>query len=107
MDEEDKLSVLYASDKFKVSYGEFIRFLDGVKMSTTCPHCGTSDSWTVFTGSAIGKDQEFLTAYKMPIAGTTYYRLCFSMSCENCGTFRSIYANRVVEWVKENPELPQ
>jgi hypothetical protein len=105
--EESEQSVTFKKDEFQVAYEQFVRFLDGVKMSMICPNCGTEGNWTLFTGSSNEGDAEYLTAYKMPIAGTTFYRVHFSMSCGNCGGLRSIYARRVLDWLEANPELPE
>ncbi|MDR6949834.1 hypothetical protein J2Y39_004459 [Pseudomonas sp. 2957] len=103
MSDTEDGAVNFDPEKFRVSYDDFIRFLDGVSMSMVCPHCGTSGEWNVFTGNADGSDDQVLTTYKMPIAGTNFYRMSFAMSCENCGTYRSIYTQRVISWILDNP----
>lgn len=95
-------------DAMCISFADFIRFLDGVEMKTECTECGTEAKWGVDTGNGDTEqedDFDFLTVYKMPYAKKRVFRTFFAMSCENCGSYRHIYADRVQMWLDQNKDV--
>lgn len=100
-------SAEYDSAEFIISFDDFIRFLDGVQMSSTCSGCGAEDQWTVHTSNqddSTEEDDWELTIYKMNFAASKTFRPALMMNCAVCGTIRSLDASVVSNWLKENPE---
>jgi len=92
-------------EHFKVNSSDFMRYLNGVNMNTACSECGAEFQWSVDFGNDAGNDPDpdHLTVYRMNFAKAGVFRTFYAMNCDNCGSYRHIYAQKVVDWIAANP----
>ncbi|AJZ97268.1 hypothetical protein PFLUOLIPICF7_19140 [Pseudomonas simiae] len=95
---------IYEDLRFRVSFDDFIRFLEGVPVTPVCANCGSSGKWALATGNGENEnDYGGVTIYKMSYANDTLFRPFYSMSCRKCGSLRQFNAELVVNWLKDHP----
>ncbi|RRW54389.1 hypothetical protein [Pseudomonas moraviensis] len=104
MDNEKSEIVEFDVNEFKVSFDDFIRFLDGVPVNSVCVHCEADGEWSLDTGNDEKSDDD-LTIYRRPYAEGALFRPYFVMSCGNCGFVRQVNATTVIDWLEENKEV--
>jgi len=91
---------------FRVKFSEILRFLEANFPSTECPQCHQDEGWNIdISDSDAGENgDEFLQPYRMAHAeAAKHFKVTFMMSCVECGSIRELLAERVLNWLRENP----
>lgn len=94
-------------EKVSITYDQMISYMNAKFPNTTCPHCGSDEGWYADTGNNEDHSDalETMTIYRHTYVNQKLFRAYVVMTCANCGTMRSIAAQRVRDWIDENPEL--
>lgn len=97
----------FEQSKLSITYDQMIAYMNAKFPDTTCPHCSSDEGWYADTGNEEDHSDalETMTLYRNNYVNNKLFRVFVVMTCANCGTMRSIAAQRVREWVNENPEL--
>lgn len=93
--------------KLSITYDQMINYMNAKFPDTTCPHCGSDEGWYADTGNNedYSDAMQTMTIYRNNYVTNQLFRAFVVMTCSNCGSMRSIAAQRVREWVDANPEL--
>ncbi|NWB09004.1 hypothetical protein HX862_13915 [Pseudomonas sp. D5002] len=96
----------FDAEKFSISYGQMIAYMDAKFPTTECPQCGKDEGWIADTGNDVEHTDalEFMTIYKLNYVQSKAFRASIAMSCAHCGSIRFIAAHKVLDWIKETPE---
>ena len=97
----------YNSSIFKISFSEMVRYMTAHFAETTCPQCLKDEGWSMDMegDNPEAEGYDIMRVYRLVHADNgKIFKPLIIMSCNACGSIRTMMADRVTDWLKANQE---